>query len=63
MSEIPELKSLDSLYDFIRMLDGEGYPRAFLIHDGFRYEFSRAAAYDGRIEADVKITQIEDSTP
>jgi methionyl-tRNA formyltransferase len=51
--------SLEELYDFIRMLDAEGYPRAFLEQAGFRFEFSRAALYDGRIVADVKITRAE----
>jgi methionyl-tRNA formyltransferase len=58
-SRIPELPSLQALHDFIRMLDAEGYPWAFLEHAGFRYEFSRAALYDGRIIADVKITPVE----
>jgi methionyl-tRNA formyltransferase len=49
--------SLEGLYDFIRMLDAEGYPRAFLEHSGYRFEFSRAALYDGRIVADVQITR------
>lgn len=49
--------SLDGLHDFIRMLDAEGYPRAFLQHSGFRFEFSRSALYDGRIVADVTITR------
>lgn len=53
-------KSVEEIYDFIRMLDAEGYPRAFLEHSGFRFEFSRAALYDGRIVADVKITRAED---
>ena len=57
-SRIPALRDLKALYDFIRMLDAEGYPRAFLEHAGFRYEFSRAVLYDGRIIADVKITPI-----
>ncbi|MGH2542460.1 MAG: methionyl-tRNA formyltransferase, partial [Ardenticatenaceae bacterium] len=57
-SRISELISLHTLHDFIRMLDAEGYPRAFLEHKGFRYEFSRAAIYDGRIAADVTITPI-----
>jgi methionyl-tRNA formyltransferase len=52
--------SLEELYDFIRMLDAEGYPRAFLQHAGFRFEFSRPGLYDGRIIADVKITRAED---
>jgi len=58
-SRIPELPNLQALHDYIRMLDAEGYPRAFLEHAGFRYEFSRAALYDGRIIADVKITPTE----
>jgi methionyl-tRNA formyltransferase len=58
-SEIPEASSLRGLYDFVRMLDAEGYPRAFINHEGFRYEFTRGVLYHGRIIADVKITQIE----
>ena len=59
-SEIPEVASLQALYDFIRMLDAEGYPKAFINHKGFRYEFSRAALYDGRVVADVTITLLEE---
>lgn len=58
-SKIPDGLSLDRLHDFIRMLDGEGYPAAFIEHGGYRYEFSRSAVYAGRIQADVKITPIE----
>jgi len=54
-SRVGKLSSLDKLYDLIRMLDAEGYPHAFLEHRGFRFEFSRAALYDGRIVADVTI--------
>jgi methionyl-tRNA formyltransferase len=57
-SEIGNPASLQELHDWIRMLDAEGYPHAFLNHAGFRFEFSRSALYDGRIVADVKITQI-----
>lgn len=52
--------SLQSLFDFIRMLDAEGYPSAFIEQDGYRFEFSRASLYDGRIEANVTITPIEE---
>ena len=55
-SQIAKLDSLEQLHDFIRMLDAEGYPRAFLSHGGYRFEFSRSALYDGRIVADVHIT-------
>lgn len=54
-SRVPALDSLTGLHDFIRMLDAEGYPHAFLEHAGFRYELTRAALYDGRIVADVTI--------
>ena len=56
-SEVGSPASLEELHDFIRMLDAEGYPRAFLHHSGFRFEFSRSALYDGRIVADVTITR------
>ena len=59
-SEIPSATSLPALHDFIRMLDARGYPRAFLDHQGFHYEFGRAAFYDGRIVADVTITPIRE---
>ena len=35
--------------------------RVFLQHSGFCFEFSRAALYDGRIVADVKITRTNDT--
>lgn len=57
-SEIKNDFNLYSLYDFIRMLDAEGYPKAFFNYSGFRYEFSRALIYNGKIVADVKITPI-----
>ena len=57
-SEIGSPTSLQELHDWIRMLDADGYPHAFLNYAGFRFEFSRSALYDGRIVADVKITQL-----
>jgi methionyl-tRNA formyltransferase len=58
-SEVGHFSSLDALHDFIRMLDAEGYPRAFFHRRGMRFEFSRPALYDGRIVADVKITRVD----
>ena len=57
-SEISELNSLPKLYDFIRMLDAQGYPHAYIEHQGFKYSFRRSALYDGRIIADVIITPV-----
>ncbi|KPA09271.1 methionyl-tRNA formyltransferase [Candidatus Magnetomorum sp. HK-1] len=49
-----------SIYDMIRMLDAEGYPRAYILKDGFKYEFWRPHINenDQSIEAQVKITKI-----
>jgi methionyl-tRNA formyltransferase len=57
-SQIPRVDSLAHLHDFVRMLDADGYPHAYLEHEGFRYEFGRAALFDGKIVADVTITKI-----
>ena len=55
-SEIPKGLSPKQLYDFIRMLDGEGYPAAFRQHDGFRSELRNARlAEGGRVEADETV--------
>jgi methionyl-tRNA formyltransferase len=65
-SEIGHTTSLDELFDFLRMLDAEGYPRAFLVHRGYRYEFSRPARRTGHLEAQVIVTRAdsdEDARP
>lgn len=48
----PDLKSV---YNFIRMLDGEGYPPAFLRLGSFRMEFGNAEMQEGEIRASVRI--------
>lgn len=57
-SELREVGSPEALYDFVRMLDADGYPRAFLVHDGFRYELSDAELVDGAVRASVSITVV-----
>lgn len=46
---------IQQVYDYIRMLDGEGYPRAFLEAAGLRLEFSDAVWEDGQVSARVVI--------
>lgn len=53
--DISLLGSTDRIYDYIRMLDGEGYPRAFLEKGNLRFEFEEAKIVDGSVEAKVKI--------
>jgi methionyl-tRNA formyltransferase len=56
-SEIGEdIASLDKLFDHIRMLDADGYPRAFIQHGRFKLEISRPALRTKDIEATVRIT-------
>jgi len=60
-SELPVCKSLRELFDFIRMLDAEGYPHAFIKCKGFLFEFSRPSLHHDSILADVKIKKIEET--
>lgn len=56
MSNIKNLKQLEQLYNHIRMLDADGYPKAFIENENFRFEFSRASyKSDNSIIADVRI--------
>ena len=48
-------ESIDQIYDFIRMLDAEDYPPAFVRIGDYKYEFSRASRKVNSIIADVKI--------
>ena len=50
---------LSNIYDYIRMLDGEGYPNAYIKFGRYRLEFSRAGLKNGSILADVKIIEEE----
>ncbi|MFM7827709.1 MAG: methionyl-tRNA formyltransferase, partial [Acidimicrobiaceae bacterium] len=50
--EIKSPKSAAELYDFIRMLDAEGYPHAFINAGEFKVEFRNARLLNGRVIAD-----------
>jgi methionyl-tRNA formyltransferase len=54
-SDIADLTSLREVYDYIRMLDADGYPPAFLETKNFRFEFKRASLKKDSIIADVRI--------
>lgn len=51
--------NLSNIYDYIRMLDGEGYPNAYIKFGRYRLEFSRASLKSGSILADVRIIEEE----
>ena len=50
-SRLPRSGTPAAIYDHIRMLDAEGYPRAFLDHGDFRLEFRDAHLKDDTVEA------------
>ncbi len=54
--DISLCENLEQVFDYIRMLDAESYPAAFLETDKWRLEFSRASLRNGEILADVRIS-------
>lgn len=56
-SDISRLAELTELFDHIRMLDADGYPKAFLETENMRFEFQRPALKQGKVVADVIITR------
>jgi methionyl-tRNA formyltransferase len=58
-SEIPRGLIKEGLFDFIRMLDAEGYPRAFINYGGFKFEFTRPVLRTDKIICDVTITEVK----
>ena len=54
-SDVKQLSSLESVFDYIRMLDAEGYPRAFVETPHLRFEFEAGAKNDDHVFAHVKI--------
>lgn len=59
--DISGLTSLEKVYDYIRMLDAEGYPHAFADIGKIAMEFSEAELKDGFVEARVRIRIRDDA--
>lgn len=55
--DISKLSELEKVFDYIRMLDANGYPPAFVETEHFMLEFSRATLKTDFIVADVKISR------
>ena len=52
---IPNDLSISQLYDYIRMLDAEGYPKAFLECNNYKLVFENAEVDGKQIHAKVSI--------
>jgi len=55
-SEIMPEFNMQKIYDYIRMLDCEGYPKAFIKLGKYTLNFSKAELKNGKITANVEIT-------
>lgn len=56
--DLSKFIEIDELYDLIRMLDADGYPKAFIELGGFKFEFSRVNKLSNKsLIADVRITK------
>ncbi|MBI5412970.1 methionyl-tRNA formyltransferase [Candidatus Peregrinibacteria bacterium] len=57
--DISSLEDLEKVYDYIRMLDAEGYPRAFLEKNNLRLEFEKAEFKENAVTSVIKIKIIK----
>lgn len=53
--DLAGLEELSQVYDYIRMLDADGYPAAFVATEHLRFELFRASLHPEHIVADVRI--------
>jgi methionyl-tRNA formyltransferase len=58
-SILPEASNALELYNHIRMLDADSYPRAFIENASYRLEFSDAEFEDGEVLAKVRFRKRE----
>lgn len=56
-SVLPSSVDIEQIYDFIRMLDANGYPKAFLEYGNFQLLFSSAKISGNEVIAQVSITK------
>lgn len=61
-SRVPPGLSPDRLYDFIRMLDADGYPHAFVEADGYRVVLTDAVLDDTGVAARARVTRWTEGT-
>lgn len=54
-SVLPTVGDLRNAYDFIRMLDADSYPSAFVEHGDYRINFRKARLDSDRVIAEVEI--------
>ena len=60
-SRLPKNAAPIQLYDHIRMLDADTYPRAFIEHGSLRIEFSNAKLRRNKLSATARLVKPEDT--
>lgn len=55
-SDIKNCENILQTYNLIRMLDADGYPKAFISINGMKIEFSDASLENGEVHARVRIS-------
>lgn len=60
-SELPNALAIEQIYDYIRMLDADGYPKAYLEKDSYRLVFENAVLNGNKLVANVSIEIRDDS--
>jgi methionyl-tRNA formyltransferase len=53
--EIKEYFDINKIYDYIRMLDNEEYPKAYINFGDYQFKFSNATLEDNKIVATIEI--------
>ncbi len=59
-SALPKNLTERQIYDFIRMLDGEGYPKAYIKHGKYMMNFSDATFENGKICAKMEMEILDE---
>ena len=57
-SNLKDATNLDEIYNMVRMLDADGYPKAFLELKDFKVEFSNCEMKDGTLKATANFKKI-----
>lgn len=57
---ISDLKEIEDVFNYIRMLDAPGYPKAFLETEHLRFEFESASQGAGVVKTEVRISKKAD---
>jgi len=58
-SEIPKDITFDNIYDYVRMLDADTYPAAYIDFGGFRLLFKKAKLDNGKLTMEVDVKKNE----